>query len=57
MPGFIAVLLCPNLTFVNCNYKKYEAVAKVFREIVAEYDPRYVSLGLDEVNMDVTDFL
>ena len=24
---------------------------------MAEYDPDYVSLGLDEVNMDVTDFL
>jgi len=24
---------------------------------VAEYDPEYVSLGLDEVNMDVTDWL
>jgi DNA polymerase kappa len=24
---------------------------------VAEYDPEFVSLGLDEVNMDVTDFL
>ena len=24
---------------------------------MAEYDPEFVSLGLDEVNMDVTDFL
>ena len=29
----------------------------MFRDIVAEYDPEFVSLGLDEVNMDVTDFL
>ena len=32
-------------------------MSKVFRAIVAEYDPEYVSLGLDEVNMDVTDWL
>lgn len=57
MPGFIGMQLCPELTLVPCNYRKYSAVSKVFREIVAEYDPLFVSLGLDEVNMDVTDFL
>ena len=57
MPGFIGVQLCPNLIFVNCNYTKYAAVSKVFKDIVAEYDPHFVSLGLDEVNMDVTNYL
>lgn len=27
------------------------------KEIVSEYDPHFASMGLDEVNMDVTDFL
>lgn len=27
------------------------------RSIVAEYDPNYASMGLDEVNMDVTNYL
>ena len=27
------------------------------REIVSEYDPNFFTLGLDEVNMDVTDYL
>jgi uncharacterized protein YqfA (UPF0365 family) len=27
------------------------------KNIVAEYDPNYLSMGLDEVNMDVTDYL
>jgi hypothetical protein len=27
------------------------------RDIVSEYDPHFSSMGLDEVNMDVTDFL
>ena len=37
--------------------KKYSAVSRIFKSIVREYDPGFVSLGLDEVNMDVTDFL
>ena len=36
---------------------KYADVSKIFREIVVEYDPSFVSQGLDEVNMDVTDYL
>jgi DNA polymerase kappa len=27
------------------------------KEIVAEYDPNFASMGLDEVNMDMTDYL
>jgi len=27
------------------------------KKIVAEYDPNFMSMGLDEVNMDVTDYL
>jgi DNA polymerase kappa len=57
MPGYIGVQLCPDLVLVPPNYGKYQAVSKIFRDIVAEYDPEFVSLGLDEVNMDVTDFL
>ena len=37
--------------------RKYAEVSKVFRDVVAEYDHYFVSLGIDEVNMDVTDFL
>jgi hypothetical protein len=32
-------------------------VADVLRDIVSEYDPEFSTMGLDEVNMDVTDFL
>jgi DNA polymerase kappa len=42
---------------IPCNYGKYVAVSKVMKEIVAEYDPNYASMGLDEVNLDVTDYL
>ena len=57
MPGFIAMYLCPQLKLVPCNYRKYQAVSSVMKEIVSEYDPHFASMGLDEVNMDVTDFL
>jgi len=40
-----------------CNYKKYQEVAQVFREIISEYDPDFESMGLDEVNLDVTPYL
>jgi nucleotidyltransferase/DNA polymerase involved in DNA repair len=42
---------------VPCNYRKYKAVSDVMKEIVSEYDPSFASMGLDEVNMDVTDYL
>jgi len=42
---------------IPCNFSKYAAVGQVFRDIVKEFDPHFVSLGLDEVNMDVTDYL
>ena len=57
MPGFIGKQLCPKLILIPCNFRKYSAVSQVFRDIVREYDPYFVSLGLDEVNMDVTDYL
>ena len=57
MPGFIGLQLCPQLVLVSPNFKKYSAVSQIFRDIVAEYDPHFVSLGLDEVNMDVTEYL
>ena len=57
MPGFMGLILCPELILIPPNYGKYTAVSRQFREIVAEYDPYYVTLGLDEVNMDVTDYL
>ena len=57
MPGFIGKKLCPNLVLVEPNFQKYRAVSREFKEIVSEYDPDFESLGLDEVNMDVTNYL
>lgn len=57
MPGFLGMKLCPDLLLIPCNYHKYQLVADTLRDIVSEYDPQFSSIGLDEVNMDVTDFL
>ena len=56
MPGFIGKKLCPNLLFVPCNLEKYRAVSLVFKEIVDFYDPEFESMGLDETNLDVTQY-
>lgn len=57
MPGFIAKKLCPDLTIVNCNFEKYRTVSRKIRKIVEEYDPHYHSAGLDEVYLDLTEYI
>jgi DNA polymerase kappa len=42
---------------VDCNFYKYKEVSKVFKGILAEYDPDYESMGLDEANLDLTNYL
>ncbi|XP_058025215.1 DNA polymerase kappa isoform X2 [Ahaetulla prasina] len=53
MPGFIAKKLCPHLTIVPLNFKKYEEI----REILAEYDPQFMPVGLDEAYLNITEYL
>ncbi|XP_053303929.1 DNA polymerase kappa [Spea bombifrons] len=57
MPGFIAKKLCPDLIIVPCNYDKYRAVSSEVRGILAEYDPNFLPLSLDEAYLDITDHL
>ncbi|XP_007439922.1 DNA polymerase kappa isoform X1 [Python bivittatus] len=57
MPGFIAKKLCPHLTIVPLNFKKYEEVSKEIREILAEYDPQFMPMGLDEAYLNITEYL
>ena len=54
MPGFIGKRLCPELVFVDSNFKKYEFVGGQIRGVVKEYDPNFRSFSLDEVYMDLT---
>jgi len=57
MPGFIGRKLCPNLVFIKPNYPKYRVMANKLRKIAESYDECYESLGLDEVYLDVTQYL
>ena len=55
MPGFIAKKLCPELVIVKLNFAKYRQVCKEVREILAEYDPDFCPMGLDESYLDLTE--
>ncbi|XP_064599384.1 DNA polymerase kappa-like [Liolophura sinensis] len=55
MPGFIGKKLCPELVIVPSNFEKYTAVSKLVRNILAEYDPNYSTMSLDEAYLDFTD--
>lgn len=57
MPGFIAKKLCPDLTIVPCNFDKYRTVSHKVRKIVAEYDPDYCASSLDEMHLDLTEYI
>ncbi|XP_060091811.1 DNA polymerase kappa isoform X2 [Heteronotia binoei] len=57
MPGFIAKKLCPDLTIVPLNFKKYQEVSKEVREVLAEYDPHFMPMGLDEAYLNITEYL
>ncbi|XP_021237152.1 DNA polymerase kappa isoform X2 [Numida meleagris] len=57
MPGFIAKKLCPHLTIVPLNFEKYRKVSKEVKEILAEYDPHFMPMGLDEAYLNVTEHL
>nr|AAX35542.1 DNA polymerase kappa [Xenopus laevis] len=57
MPGFIAKKLCPALIIVPPNFDKYRAVSSEVREILAQYDPNFLPMSLDEAYLDFTDHL
>ncbi|CAH6787548.1 Polk [Phodopus roborovskii] len=57
MPGFIAKRLCPQLIIVPPNFDKYRAVSKEVKEILAEYDPNFMAVSLDEAYLNITQHL
>ncbi|XP_060617629.2 DNA polymerase kappa isoform X1 [Anolis sagrei] len=57
MPGFIAKKLCPHLSIVPLNFTKYREVSEEVREILAEYDPNFMPMGLDEAYLNITEHL
>jgi len=57
MPGFIAKHLCPQLVFRPINGKLYKEISTIFKGILREYDPYLESMGSDEANLNVTEYL
>ncbi|XP_006901502.1 PREDICTED: DNA polymerase kappa [Elephantulus edwardii] len=57
MPGFIAKRLCPQLIIVPPNFDKYRAVSKEVKEILANYDPNFMAMSLDEAYLNITKHL
>lgn len=57
MPGFIGKRLCPDLVFVKPNSAKYAQASQEIKAILAEYDPQFTPVSLDEAYMDLTDYL
>ncbi|XP_061045352.1 DNA polymerase kappa isoform X2 [Eubalaena glacialis] len=57
MPGFIAKRLCPQLIIVPPNFDKYRAVSREVKEILADYDPNFMALSLDEAYVNITKHL
>lgn len=58
MPGFLGKKMCPKLVFVRSNKEKYGEISEnEFMRILREYDPNLESCGLDEANLDVTEYL
>lgn len=58
MPGFMGKQLCPALVFVKSDKEKYTRISnEEFLPILRQYDPHLESVGLDEANLDVTNYL
>nr|XP_054411248.1 DNA polymerase kappa isoform X5 [Pongo abelii] len=57
MPGFIAKRLCPQLIIMPPNFDKYRAVSKEVKEILADYDPNFMAMSLDEAYLNITKHL
>ncbi|KPI88834.1 putative Dna polymerase kappa [Leptomonas seymouri] len=57
MPGFIGKRLCPDLIIVPNDFPAYKREAARVHSIASRYDAQFVSVGLDELTMDVTRYL
>ncbi|CAD8158227.1 unnamed protein product [Paramecium octaurelia] len=57
MPGFVAKKLCPDIIFIPCHFEKYKSVSNIFMTILKKYDDNLESMGLDEANLDLTEYV
>ena len=57
VPGFIGKKLCPDIIFLKPDFAKYRKASDEFRAVLRHYDEDLEAIGLDEANMDVTEYL
>lgn len=57
MPGFIGRKLCPELIIVPTNFEKYTSVSRIVKSVIADYDPNFCPMSLDEAYLDITEHL
>lgn len=57
MPGYIALKLCKDLIIVPTRFKRYHELSHQIRDIIANYDPDYCPASVDEVYLNITNFL
>lgn len=56
MPGFMALKLCPHLTFCHGSFEKYRKANQEVLQIILKYDQELESGSLDEAYLDITDY-
>ncbi|EAN79819.1 DNA polymerase kappa, putative [Trypanosoma brucei brucei TREU927] len=57
MPGFLALKICPNLLLLPPDDDSYYLESNIVRRIVAEYDPNYIVVGLDDFTLEVSAYI
>lgn len=57
MAGFIAKKLCPQLILIKSSFQDYKRESNNVMEIISKYDPNLKCLSLDEVYIDLTDYV
>lgn len=57
MPGYIARQLCPQLVIIPPNFSCYKEISTMVHSILAEYDPHFTFISLDEATLNVTMYL
>jgi DNA polymerase kappa len=57
IPCFIGKKLCPDIIFIKPDFAKYRKASEEFKSVLRQYDEFLETVGLDEANLDVTDYL
>lgn len=57
VPIFIGKKLCPEILIIKPDFAKYRKASDEFKAVLKRYDEFLEAIGLDEANLDVTDYL